>query len=76
MKLRLRCTSIEVWLSKLRNIIGIIEFRFYNDHHVLVAEGNQKGVFIDAETMKPRRLLPAERELFTPFLETRNDVQS
>ncbi len=68
--------NIEVWLSKLRNTTGIIEFRFYNGHNVLVAEGNQRGVFIDTETMKPRRLLPEERELFTPFLETINDMKS
>ena len=60
---------IDVWLSKLRHTTGIIEYRFYNDEHTLVAEGNQKGVFVDTKTMSPRRLLPEERSLFTPFLE-------
>ena len=60
---------IEIWLSKLRNTTAILEFRFYNDKHTLVAEGNQRGVFIDTKTMKPRRLLPEEKELFTPYLE-------
>ena len=64
---------IEVWLSELRNTTGVLEFRFYNSQHTLVAEGSQKGLFIDTKTLSPRRLLPEERALFTPFLET-NDV--
>ena len=67
---------IEVWLSELRNTSGVLEFRFYNDQNTLVAEGSQRGVFIDTKTMLPRRLLPEERKLFTRFLETKNDVQS
>jgi len=64
--------QIEVWLSELRNTSGMMEFRFYNGQHVLVAEGSQKGVFIDTKTLSPRRLLPEERALFIPFLETSN----
>ena len=67
---------VEVWLSELRNTTGIIQFRFYNDQHVLVAEGNQRGLFVDTKTMQPRRLLPEERALFVPFLETSNEAQS
>ena len=67
---------IEVWLSKLRNTTGILEFRFYNDQQVLVAEGRQRGVFIDTKTMKPRRLLQEEKELFTPFVETNRSTGS
>ena len=67
---------VEVWLSELRNTTGIIQFRFYNDQHVLVAEGNQRGLFVDTKTMQPRRLLPEERALFVPFLETSDKVQS
>ncbi|MBL8062796.1 MAG: acyl-CoA thioesterase [Anaerolineales bacterium] len=66
---------IEVWLSELRNTTGIIEFRFYNSQHVLVAEGSQKGLFIDTKTLSPRRLLPEERALFTPFLETSENAE-
>jgi acyl-CoA thioester hydrolase len=61
---------IEVWLSELRNTTGILQFRFYNNQRVLVAEGNQRGLFVDTKTMQPRRLLPEERELFLPFLDT------
>ena len=62
---------IEVWLSELRNTTGVLEFRFYNNQHILVAEGSQKGLFIDTKTLSPRRLLPEERAMFTPFLETK-----
>lgn len=60
---------IEVWLSELRNTTGILQFRFYNNQNVLVAEGSQRGLFIDTKTLQPRRLLAEERALFLPFLE-------
>lgn len=60
---------IEVWLSELRNTTGILQFRFYNNQRILVAEGNQRGLFVDTKTMQPRRLLPEERALFLPFLD-------
>ena len=59
---------IDVWLSELRNTTGILQFRFYNKTSVLVAEGYQRGLFIDTKTMLPRRLLPEERAMFLPFL--------
>ena len=67
---------VEVWLSELRNITGIIQFRFYNDQHVLVAEGNQRGLFVDTKTLQPKRLRQDERALFVPFLETNDEAQS
>jgi acyl-CoA thioester hydrolase len=60
---------IEVWLSELRNATGIMQFRFYNTQRVLVAQGSQKGLFIDTKTMQPKRLRAEERALFLPFLE-------
>ena len=66
---------IELWLSELRNTTGILEYRFYNSQHVLVAEGTQKGLFIDTKTMLPRRLLPEERALFVPFLEIKETAK-
>jgi acyl-CoA thioester hydrolase len=60
---------IEVWLSELRNATGIMQFRFYNTQGVLVAQGSQKGLFIDTKTMQPKRLGSEERALFLPFLE-------
>ena len=61
--------QVEVWLSELRNTTGIIQFRFYNGQQVLVAEGHQRGLFVDTQTMQPRRLLSEERALFVPFLQ-------
>jgi acyl-CoA thioester hydrolase len=60
---------VEVWLSELRNTTGILQFRFYNEEKVLVAEGWQRGLFVDTKTMQPRRLLAEERAMFLPFLE-------
>ena len=67
---------VEVWLSELRNTTGILQFHFYNDQRTLVAEGNQRGLFIDTKTMQPRRLLAEERELFLPFLDSSNEARS
>ena len=67
---------VQVWLSELHNISGIIQFRFYNDQHVLVAEGNQRGLFVDTKTLQPKRLLPEERALFLPFLESNDEAGS
>lgn len=60
---------IEVWLSELRNATGVMQFRFHNTQGVLVAEGSQKGLFIDTKTLQPKRLRSEERALFLPFLE-------
>ena len=65
---------IDVWLSELRNTTGIIQFRFYNGSQVLVAEGYQRGLFVDTKTMLPRRLLPEERALFLPFLDLNTEL--
>lgn len=58
----------EIWLSELRKASAIMQFRFYNGEHTLAAEGHQKGLFIDKETMRPRRLQSEERTLFAPYL--------
>ena len=66
---------VDVWLSELRNTTGIIQFRFYDGRQTLVAEGNQRGLFVDTKTLLPRRLLAEERELFLPYLDTNNVVE-
>jgi len=65
---------VEVWLSELRNTTGIIQFRFYNGQQILVAEGYQRGLFVEIKTMLPRRLLPEERDLFLPYLEGDTEI--
>ncbi len=67
---------VEVWLSELRNTTGILQFRFYNNQRTLVAEGNQRGLFVDTNNMLPRRLLPEERARFLPFLEEQQEARS
>ncbi|MBW4622672.1 MAG: acyl-CoA thioesterase [Cyanosarcina radialis HA8281-LM2] len=60
--------TIELWISELNHASAILEFRFYNQHQVLVAEGLQKGLFVDLQTMRPRRLFPGEKALFSSYL--------
>jgi acyl-CoA thioester hydrolase len=67
---------VEVWLSERRNTRGMMQFRFYNNRSTLVAEGSQRGMFVDTKTMLPRRLRPEERALFLPFLQSNNAAQS
>lgn len=58
----------QMWLSELRNASAVMQFRFYNGDQVLSAEGVQKGLFVDAKTMRPKRLTSAERSSFSPYL--------
>jgi acyl-CoA thioester hydrolase len=59
---------VQVWLSELNHASAVLQFRFYNQSKTLVAEGQQKGLFVDLQTMHPRRLSPAEKALFTSHL--------
>jgi acyl-CoA thioester hydrolase len=61
--------QVELWLSELRNASATMQFRFHNSQQTLAAEGIQKGLFVDRQTMRPRRLLPEERALFVPYLD-------
>jgi acyl-CoA thioester hydrolase len=45
-----------------------MNFHFYNGEDNLAAEAHQKGLFIDRETKRPRRLQPQEREFFNPYV--------
>jgi acyl-CoA thioester hydrolase len=59
---------INVWLSELNHASAVLQFRFYNQHQTVIAEGLQKGLFVDLKTMRPRRLLTEEKVLFSPYL--------
>jgi acyl-CoA thioester hydrolase len=61
--------QIDLWLSDLRNASAIMQFRFYNNQQALAAEAIQKGLFVDRQTMRPKRLRPEERALFMPYLD-------
>jgi len=60
--------QMKLWLSELRAASAIIEFHFYNGDRTLVAEAQQKGLFIDTETKRPHRLQSDERELFSSYV--------
>ena len=65
--------QVQLWLSELRNASAVMQFHFYNHKDKLVAEGFQKGLFVNAKTMRPKRLLPEERALFIPYVEEVKD---
>ncbi len=58
----------QMWLSELRNASAVMQFRFYNNEQVLAAEGVQKGLFVDAKTMRPQRLTTEARASFSVYL--------
>ncbi len=60
---------IEVWLSQLKNISAIMEFRFFNAKEELAATGQQRGLFVDLEKKRPHRLSEEYRACFEPFLQ-------
>lgn len=66
---------VEMWISELRNASATMQFRFYNPQEVLAAEGSQKGLFVDRQTMRPRRLTTEERILFLPYLHLTVEAQ-
>jgi acyl-CoA thioester hydrolase len=66
--------QIELWLSELRNASATLQFRFHKNQQVLAAEGLQKGLFVDKQSQRPRRLNPEERNLFIPYLDLSTEV--
>lgn len=61
---------IELWLAELRNASAKMQFHILNTHKAIAAEGIQKGLFVNINTMRPRRFLPEERAVFLPYLAT------
>lgn len=60
--------TVETWISKLNNASAIMEFRIFNENGELCASAQQKGLFINRNTMRPARLSPKNREAFARFL--------
>ena len=60
---------LEMWLSELKKVTHTLEFRFYNGAGLLVATGQQRGVFVNSATLKPTALAPNIRELFLPYIQ-------
>lgn len=67
--------QIELWISQLNNASAIMQFVFHNQQKILAAQAWQKGLFIDKQTMRPKRLLPEEKALFLPYLHSRIDIK-
>jgi acyl-CoA thioester hydrolase len=65
--------SLQFWLSKLEKVIHVIEFRFYNGDGVMAATGHQKGVFVNAKTLRPAAMSDDMRALFLPYLHAGED---
>ncbi len=61
---------IEIWLSRLKNVTAVMEFRFYNTAGELTTTGRQTGLFIDGTSHKPHRISREQRDAFSVYLET------
>jgi len=59
---------MDLWLSELKRASAEVQFRFYNSQQVLVASGQQRGLFVDLDDLKPHRMTPEERAQFEPYL--------
>ena len=60
---------VEVWLSRLKNVSAIMEFRFFNQRRQLVATGCRTGLFIDAQTHRPTPLPKDAHQRFQLFVQ-------
>jgi acyl-CoA thioester hydrolase len=59
---------VKMWLTELKNASAIMKFYFYKELDSLVAEGLQKGLFMDKTTLRPKKLTSEQRDLFSPYL--------
>jgi acyl-CoA thioester hydrolase len=68
---------IEMWLSALGYSSIVMRFNFFNTGlnpenmpgQVLVAEGYQRGMFVDRNSGKTKRFTREEKEAFLPYVE-------
>jgi acyl-CoA thioester hydrolase len=69
---------IETWLTGLGSTSAIMHFNFYNadpspadaeNKQVLVAEGFQRGLFVDPTSHRPKRFTAAEKSALMPYLD-------
>lgn len=66
---------LDLWLSELKHASAVMRFCFYNGKGTLAAEAQQKGLFLDQKTKRPRKLQAAERALFLPYLHVEQSSQ-
>ena len=68
---------IEMWLSAVGYTSTVMRFNFYNAgcdtenlrDQVLTAEGYQRSMFVDKDTLKSKRFTRQEKDAFLPYLE-------
>jgi acyl-CoA thioester hydrolase len=62
------CVRVEGWVTDLRKISAVMQFRFYRDKS-LVATGYQKGTWVNRKTRKLARIPQDVGDRFERFLE-------
>ncbi len=65
---------IEIWLSSLKNVTAVMEFRFYNSQGELTTSGRQTGLFLDGASHKPCRINKEQRAAFAVYLEKTSPI--
>ena len=58
----------ELWVSELRQTSARVEHRFYHADGTLMATGQQVGLFVNKDTLRPHRLASDERARFEAYL--------
>lgn len=61
--------SGSIWISQLGSASAVMSFEFLNQKGETAAIGEQKGLFIDLTSKKPKRITPEQREKFSAYLE-------
>jgi acyl-CoA thioester hydrolase len=70
---------VETWLSAIGYRSVVMCFDFYNaafntedlQDQILVADGHQKNIFVDKDTLKPKLLTRKEKDAFLPYLKVK-----
>ncbi|MCK9211520.1 MAG: acyl-CoA thioesterase [Ignavibacteriaceae bacterium] len=60
--------EVELWLSELNGVYSWFEFLFRKVGGDIVASAQQKCVFVDTKTKRPKRLMEKGWTLFLPFV--------
>ncbi len=64
--------KIELWISELSYATATMKFNFIKNDQT-IAEGIQKGLFMNINTQRPHRLTPEQRELFLDFVDSKDE---
>ena len=64
----------QIWLSELSQASAWMDFEFKNGAGDVAAIGRQRGLFVDLETGRPKRMAPEERARFERFLTVQENL--